>query len=659
MRHLPTHKMADFTTLVVGILLIGVVHGQLDTTVCTPYQATSGSPMPPPPPNTFETHIEANINNRNYTVDYHVWYDKPNNRVATHIRNAGARKEKLFRFDTNEYFNVDRDMGVCRVTPLNTADQLYLFGKPVGNTAVMKTPFEFLNFNMSGTSYQYVNKTKIRGVSCNMWRSCNYWPNVKASFIAEHYFSDTNWMTSRLTAQLPVRVHIYGNAVDPDGKKRRFDHMYEFIDFHVQSTKGKSSFPYETPTGVYCPRAKNLKPLPTPTSAFHFTSEVIFGQTISRIKEWYDSDMSLVRYDYDPLGDYTWGTKPLTQVHDFNTGVAYVIDQLRGNCSAVPISSTGFDSRKADATHARIRTAKEFFYFDKGSYIYEGRRIARGIITDVWTAQRNDWPAPNSPNSTWSWYFATSNYTANLADVLSFGNPVRLTLKGGLGQYYVYNIYDYDERRPMIWSYDISKCFNYTSRQDFSFRLAGSYRSLVSGNMELFRYACLRAIVKAGTSNNMNLSPLRVFNIQIDFADNSDIIVMFTLLDKAPQIGSVSNPKPENNLAVVSKSISAAINGGQLIVKLQVPLKNTASMVAKKYSLAQTQNMIKNAYYQNVQTSSSSSGVSGGAMAGMGVALLVVFFVIGVAVTYVYYRKQGGAFGPKKFGDEDITTSES
>jgi len=44
-------------------------------------------------------------------------------------------------------------------------------------------------------------------------------------------------------------------------------------------------------------------------------------------------------------------------------------------------------------------------------------------------------------------------------------------------------------------------------------------------------------------------------------------------------------------------------------------------------------------------------------MAGMGVALLVVFFIIGVLGMYFYYRKQGGAFGPKKFDNEDITSS--
>jgi hypothetical protein len=43
------------------------------------------------------------------------------------------------------------------------------------------------------------------------------------------------------------------------------------------------------------------------------------------------------------------------------------------------------------------------------------------------------------------------------------------------GQHYIYNIYDYDERRPSIWSYDISNCFNYTERKDFSFKLPGLY----------------------------------------------------------------------------------------------------------------------------------------------------------------------------------------
>ena len=48
-----------------------------------------------------------------------------------------------------------------------------------------------------------------------------------------------------------------------------------------------------------------------------------------------------------------------------------------------------------------------------------------------------------------------------------------------------------------------------------------------------------------------------------------------------------------------------------------------------------------------------------GVMAGMGVALLVVFFVIAVVATYAFYRRAGGAFLPKKFDNTDITQDTS
>lgn len=38
------------------------------------------------------------------------------------------------------------------------------------------------------------------------------------------------------------------------------------------------------------------------------------------------------------------------------------------------------------------------------------QRQVRSINSNVWIAQRNDWPVPNSPNSTWEWYFATVSF---------------------------------------------------------------------------------------------------------------------------------------------------------------------------------------------------------------------------------------------------------
>ncbi|XP_053387920.1 uncharacterized protein LOC128545888 [Mercenaria mercenaria] len=650
--------MADKIVYLVLFICFGYTHGQMDTSVCT--GQTPGPHDPPGPPklpDAFEVHIEGNINNRNYTIDFHLWYNKTMNQVATHTTNAGNRLEHLYRFDTNELYVVDRDQGICTVKPLTSGFRAFLFATVTGGHAKMKTIEQFMRFNVTGIQEKWINQTVVRGITCNMWRECLYDAKRNSTMVVDWYFSVPGWYNAKLLDQIPIRAHVFGSTVMKNGQKRSFDHMYEFSYLNVQS-EGVHLYDLQTPAGVYCPRAKNMKPLPTPTSSFHFTAEILFGQSISRIKEWYDSDLNLVRYDYDPLGTQKYGTLPLTQVHDFSTGVAYVIDTLRGNCTATPISSTGFDVRNADPSHVRIRTSKEFFYFDKASYVYEGRRQVRGITTDVWIAQRNDWPKAGSPNSTWEWYFATPNYTANLMQKPTFGLPVRMVLDAGIGQHYIYNIYDYDERRPMIWSYDISNCFNYSERQDFSFRLPGSYRKLVNGNMELFRYAVLQAIVIAGTSNKLQLSALRVYNIQIDYADNSDIIVQFTLLDKAPQVGDVSNPKQENSLAVVAKSISGAINSGQLIVRLQIP-PTTANMVAKPYSLSPGR-MVKDAYYKQTKPgSTSTTGVSGGSMAGMGVALLVIFFIIGVAATYFYYRRQGGAFGPQKIDNSDITSTDA
>ena len=39
-------------------------------------------------------------------------------------------------------------------------------------------------------------------------------------------------------------------------------------------------------------------------------------------------------------------------------------------------------------------------------------------------------------------------------------------------------------------------------------------------------------------------------------------------------------------------------------------------------------------------------------------ALLVVFFIIGIVGMYIFYRKRGGAFLPKKFVNEDNTKNE-
>ena len=48
----------------------------------------------------------------------------------------------------------------------------------------------------------------------------------------------------------------------------------------------------------------------------------------------------------------------------------------------------------------------------------------------------------------------------------------------------------------------------------------------------------------------------------MDYQNNSDITVSFTLLDKPPPIGDVPNPTQEPDLDTIATLLSTAINNG-------------------------------------------------------------------------------------------------
>ena len=56
----------------------------------------------------------------------------------------------------------------------------------------------------------------------------------------------------------------------------------------------------------------------------------------------------------------------------------------------------------------------------------------------------------------------------------------------------------------------------------------------------------------------------------MDSADNHDILVSFTILDRPPPIGDVVRPKQEADLVTVTEKLRKAINNGSLTISLNV-----------------------------------------------------------------------------------------
>ena len=64
---------------------------------------------------------------------------------------------------------------------------------------------------------------------------------------------------------------------------------------------------------------------------------------------------------------------------------------------------------------------------------------------------------------------------------------------------------------------------------------------------------------------------LLLFSLQVDYADNNDIIVYFTLFDRPPPIGDVASPAQEPDLPTVRTRLTNFINNGNLKITFNVP----------------------------------------------------------------------------------------
>lgn len=260
----------------------------------------------------------------------------------------------------------------------------------------------------------------------------------------------------------------------------------------------------------------------------------------------------------------------------------------------------------------------------------------RGVDCDVYITTRTDWSSSNqnSVNSTWEWYFAGQEWAQSTGQNYDFGMPLMLILKVEGIVTDIYNIYEYDESDPLIWQFDTSRCYNYTERKDFSFKLQSDYNNTAVKNLQIFKYLTILAVHKA-----TGVSPLRITNINVDY-NASNILVTLSLLGTTLITGDVPAPAKQVPLNVAVSRLTAAINNGNLIVPVDVDkLTDPIALVAKPYSLRHT--TIKFSYYK---PSAQKTTYKTGAVVGLAIGMVILFFVIGFGAVYMFYKRKGGSF---------------
>ncbi|XP_025083949.1 uncharacterized protein LOC112557987 [Pomacea canaliculata] len=408
----------------------------------------------------------------------------------------------------------------------------------------------------------YLGVLQTDGVIAEAWRACIYMDSLDATFNATWYFTANNSWTSTIGLQSPLWLEVTGRVGGANAHD--FDHVYTFTEYKPGSVPATE---LETPPGVYCENRINTKPLPNITDNFSYRTEIVDTATkyINFMSEYYYLQMRVSEYEYQPETGSPYGSNPIRRLHDFRTGVAYIMDTVLGNCTVTPISKLSADATAADSVHVRMKNEREFFSFNN-KFTYAGQRVARDIDCDVWVSVKDDWPANQPFETHWEWYFATAAWLELAGYQYEALLPVMLRITAQAFDppfERIYHIYDYREGELNNRDFDISTCFNKTHRVEYIVTFPGNYSIFVAPSLTDFRDQFL-----VTTTSICQVSYLRVARTRVDY-DSNNIYVSFSLLDQAPIAGDVQQSEPEASLQEAGDRLQSAINNGYFLSRCQ------------------------------------------------------------------------------------------
>ncbi|CAH1773830.1 unnamed protein product [Owenia fusiformis] len=534
-------------SLVLMPLVIQNVGGQL-LPYCNkipPGQPTTGPPLPALPPS-FYTKVEMKILNRGRAMDVEQYFDGRNQRASIRMTQGGQDTMSIINFPTNELFNV---FGTnCGVQQLNETDFARLFME-MGSTTTNPV-YSSKGALKFGPEYgqKYIGLERVRGMPVNHWQSCHQWERegYTTTFTVDYYFTGknlnmtANWSDAESAtpgSQFPVRAVIMGRNGE-DGEE--FNHMYDFVLFKDYPSIDEAV--YQTPSGVYCAGRTSTLKVPQLGASFRFNEEILLTDRniIENAEVWYDFDSRLLRFDFGFKGEAKYPTA-LTEVHDFNTGVAYKKDRATGRCKIEALGSRSFDTKQPslreileDKDYVRdMRGPNQLFYLDD-SYIFTGKRVIRGLPCNAFISTRDDYRLPGQmlpATATFEFCFLAANWLEiGTGSKVSMNYPLSLDIWiRQAGFHGTYNFFNFDNSlKSGLAVFDVDECFTQDQKKDIVVRLTGGATSTIRDNVEEFKASFIEQI-----SNTTKIGPLRFHRLEVDY-DKDNVYVTTSLHDRPP-----------------------------------------------------------------------------------------------------------------------------
>ncbi|KAK2188020.1 hypothetical protein NP493_147g04039 [Ridgeia piscesae] len=583
---------------------------------------------------------------KGYVVLLREYYDSATRRGAVVRNHQGLTQKWIYKYKTAkedladlEYSYLIDENQHCSKPNTHMRYFAYDYMHSV-NPGHYTGPSRLLKF-LTAENQEYVNdNTTVRLIPADHWKACVRNGRMELDF----YFSKKTEKTPCGKRGIPLRVDMYSSDLT---KVHEFHNSYDFMFYRPGRVRDQSVF--EVPKGVVCHGIYGKKVRPPAPQSFSANIVMVYPNIkFSMIRrQHFDHKAKLSTYDITirPGTEYAkrFGVNTVNIVHDYNTGIQYIIDAKRKNCT---IEAVGKDKDNNydfdgpwDPSHILLNHTSEIFDLTGFNLSYQGQRVERDIPVEVWAAKRDRFPQVWL-NSTVEVYYTKANWMSEAGSHGERNVLIGLYHKT-LPDFPVINqrsyydlpenthVYNYRGTQPDFSVFDVQPCFKDPKHyKRVSFYISVDKLTSVAGR----RRTRLERAARGYVANVTGVELLRVNRLKIGKSTDNEIEVRFNLLEwLQPKEGT--SPAWNNRVSLdkaMAKLLDAIGSSGKEPIRLsdRDSLKN---IYVKRGSLAVSSGPLQT-------TAVITHGYSTVALVGIGFGMVIVGGVLGLAIAFTLWK---------------------
>ncbi|XP_039272964.2 uncharacterized protein LOC120347157 [Styela clava] len=613
-------------------------------------------------------HIRISIEGRNETLEAYELSNPENGSLLLYVNypnetNVNQWITEMINHDYkyNQTFHVIGDWGAentCTVSDLMHNETYSIFGMGIENG------FQNPEFSYKWTGdYNYTkgNETIVNGIRADVYSTCLLFNNSQMKYDVDLYFSQDEWnIWSGKNSPLMVVLKV-NRTVDGGSTFEPEKYTFSFTSYHGNDTSGKHSA--RMPESLICPGRKDTIDFPYVGYNYAVSQEIINKEKKSILswRQHYNYDEKLYRVDFLAPRNFSRPHAPklfhhrYTVIHDFESGIEYLMDREVGNCSVGPITNSTMWSHfdvEADPTHPGFFRMRNIIAFlNKLNMTYTGRHSSfhTGITYDSWTSA-----VPYKTEGSWgslelreTYKFTTVDWTNGDLTPVPIGVKVSMKIKSNgtvKNNDIMIHMSNVMSTGHALHAFDIGMCQNYDNSKTIVLKFSDNYAQYLSEYSTELDVAIQKAVANAARVSKIRVSSYSSKEIGPDQSSGKDgadwrVFITVTLYDQPNFHGNTSEYSPSINLTEAVSKLKKAVSNNILSIKFKIFSGETITMTAyPDYFMERSE-------LYSPPPSSVTAGLSNGAIAAICIAMTLVGFIAGALVCFFKNKRSNRQFG--------------